>query len=159
MSAKFDEEVHNGSLFIVFTKSKYDGHTHWRKEPQQRYYIPTARHWAGIISMWGLRQKLWIIIEYIVYLLPVICSSKSVQQLQRKSRKYLSKSSIQKRKLCRGLCIPFKFHRNQFSGCKEVKCLRKSDARVVIFVDRLVKKIKFVRTLLSEKIGLNPFSR
>ena len=28
MSAKFDEEAHNGSISIVFTRSKRDGHTH-----------------------------------------------------------------------------------------------------------------------------------
>ena len=28
MSAKFDEEAHNGSVSIVFTRSKRDGHTH-----------------------------------------------------------------------------------------------------------------------------------
>ena len=28
MSAKFDEKAHNGSVSIVFTRSKRDGHTH-----------------------------------------------------------------------------------------------------------------------------------
>ena len=49
MSAKFDEEEHYGSVFIVFTRSKRDGNTHARTEPQQRYYIPSATRCAGII--------------------------------------------------------------------------------------------------------------
>ena len=44
MSAKFDEEAHNGSVSIAFTRSKRDGHTHGhahtRTEPQPNYYIP-----------------------------------------------------------------------------------------------------------------------
>ena len=43
MSAKFDEEAHNGLVSIVFTRSKCDTHT----EPQQRYYIPSATHCVG----------------------------------------------------------------------------------------------------------------
>ena len=32
MSAKFDEEAHNGSVSIVFTRSKRDGTTHGRTD-------------------------------------------------------------------------------------------------------------------------------
>ena len=43
MYAKFDKEICNGLVSIVFTRS-----THGRTEPQQRYYIPTATRCAGI---------------------------------------------------------------------------------------------------------------
>ena len=37
MSAKFDKEIYNGVVSIVFTRS-----SHGRTETWQRYYIPTA---------------------------------------------------------------------------------------------------------------------
>ena len=52
MSAKFDEEAHNGLVSIVFTGSKHEGQAHWPMEPQQRCYIPSVMRCAGIkISM------------------------------------------------------------------------------------------------------------
>ena len=52
MSAKHDEEAHNGLVSIVFTGSKHERRAHWRMEPQQRYYIPSAMRCEGIkISM------------------------------------------------------------------------------------------------------------
>ena len=48
MSVKFDKEAHNGLLSIVFKRSKHDGHTDRRTEPQQRYYIPSATRCTGI---------------------------------------------------------------------------------------------------------------
>ena len=56
MSAKFDEEACNGSVSIVFTRSKRDGHTHGhthmhaRTEPQQCYYILSPTRCAGITT-------------------------------------------------------------------------------------------------------------
>ena len=61
MSAKFDKETCNGVVSIVFTRStdgRTDRRTHTHTEPQQRYYIPTATHCAGIIntsSLGGIR--------------------------------------------------------------------------------------------------------
>ena len=52
MSAKFDKEICNGLVSIVFTRSTHgrtEPRTHGRTEPQQRYYIPTATRCAGII--------------------------------------------------------------------------------------------------------------
>ena len=54
MSAKFDKEICNGLVSIVFTRSTHgrtEPRTHGRTEPQQRYYIPTATRCAGIITM------------------------------------------------------------------------------------------------------------
>ena len=51
MSAKFDKEICNGLVSIVFTRSTHgrtEPRTHGRTEPQQRYYIPTATRCAGI---------------------------------------------------------------------------------------------------------------
>ena len=53
MSAKLDEEAHNGLVSIVFTRTTHrrtHTHTHTGTEPQQRYYIPTATRCAGIIK-------------------------------------------------------------------------------------------------------------
>ena len=53
MSAKFDKEICNGLVSIVFTRSTHgrtEPRTHGRTEPQQRYYIPTATRCAGIIN-------------------------------------------------------------------------------------------------------------
>ena len=53
MYAKFDKEICNGLVSIVFTRSTHgrtEPRTHGRTEPQQRYYIPTATRCAGIIS-------------------------------------------------------------------------------------------------------------
>ena len=47
MSAKFDEQAHNGLVCIART----DGRNHARTEPQKRYYIPTATRCAGIIIL------------------------------------------------------------------------------------------------------------
>ena len=51
MSTKFDEEAYNDLVSIVFTRSKRDGHTHGRTEPQQRYYIPSATRCARIMRI------------------------------------------------------------------------------------------------------------
>ena len=51
MYAKFDKEICNGVVSIVFTRSTHgrtEPRTHGRTEPQQRYYIPTATRCAGI---------------------------------------------------------------------------------------------------------------
>ena len=51
MYAKFDKEICNGLVSIVFTRSTHgrtEPRTHGRTEPQQRYYIPTATRCAGI---------------------------------------------------------------------------------------------------------------
>ena len=37
-STKFDQEAHNGTVSMVFTRST-DGRMEGRTEPQQRYYI------------------------------------------------------------------------------------------------------------------------
>ena len=50
MSAKFDKEIHNGLVSIMFTRSKRDGHTYGRTESQQRYYIPSATCCVEIIK-------------------------------------------------------------------------------------------------------------
>ena len=53
MYAKFDKEICNGLVSIVFTRSTHgrtEPRTHGRTEPQQRYYIPTATRCAGIIK-------------------------------------------------------------------------------------------------------------
>ena len=57
MSAKFDKEICNGVVSIVFTRSLHgrtEPRTHActdrRTEPQQRYYIPNATRCAGITS-------------------------------------------------------------------------------------------------------------
>ena len=55
--AKFDKETRNCVVSIVFTRSTHgrtdartDGLTHTRTEPKQRYYIPNATQYAGIIK-------------------------------------------------------------------------------------------------------------
>ena len=58
MSAKFDKEICNGLVSIVFTRSTHgrtEPRTHGRTEPQQRYYIPTATRCAGITHRNALR--------------------------------------------------------------------------------------------------------
>ena len=47
MSAKFDKEICNGLVSIVFTRFSH-GRKDARTEPQKRYYIPTATRCAGI---------------------------------------------------------------------------------------------------------------
>ena len=50
MSAKFDKEICNGLVSIVFTRFSH-GRKDARTEPQKRYYIPTATRCAGIIKV------------------------------------------------------------------------------------------------------------
>ena len=49
MSAKFDKEICNGLVSIVFTRFSH-GRKDARTEPQKRYYIPTATRCAGIMK-------------------------------------------------------------------------------------------------------------
>ena len=52
MSAKFDEDVNNSLVAIVFTRIRHDTQTDcltdWRMEPWQHYYIPSAMRCVGI---------------------------------------------------------------------------------------------------------------
>ena len=50
MSAKFDEDAHNGLVSIIQGQSVMHTHTHRWTESQQCYYIPSATWCIGIIN-------------------------------------------------------------------------------------------------------------
>ena len=53
MSAKFDEEAHNGSVSIVFTRSKRDGHTHGHTDGTTAALLYPPRNAFTMVNMFA----------------------------------------------------------------------------------------------------------